>query len=205
MGKFSGSSEEELAKARLDSLYQIRNGAIIDSPEESISIDAETGARMKPVGYLLSEALKNLQDTTKVKDGILQLKEITEKYKSYKSTAKVMALLSALSQPVDATYNPIEIKLLRQRTSKDIQRDAAKAHLLAEEAVKLDETCYQALYELATDYVAGEVRTGDAKIYDVQKSLKLYESGIKYAQKNNDTEYIELFQSRIEQVKSIME
>lgn len=204
MGKFSGPSEEELEKARLDSLYQVRNGAVIDSPEESISIDVETGAKMKPVGYLLAEALKNLQDTTKVQEGISQLTEITEKYKTYKSTAKAMALLSALLQPLDATYNPIEVKLLRQRTSKDIQRDATKAHRIAEEAVKLDETCYQALYELATDYVAGEIRTGNANIYDVQKALKLYESGIKYARKQNNTEYIELFQSRIEQVRAII-
>ena len=205
MGRTSGPSEEELAKARLDSLYKVRNGAIIDSPEESVSIDPETGARMKPVGYLLSEALKNLQDTTKVKEGISQLTEITEKYKTYKSTAKVMAILAALLQPVDATYNPNEIKLLRERTAKDIQRDAIKAHMIAEEAVKLDETCYQALYELATDYVAGEVRTGDANIWDAQKALRLYERGIKYAQKQNNKEYIELFQSRIEQVKKLIE
>lgn len=199
----SGPSAEEIAQARRDSLFQARNGKVFDSNELEIVTDAETNAKQTPVGMLVADAMKNLSDPSKIKEGVKQLTEIGTQYGDYRNAADAVALLAALTQPVDAEISSDEIKQLREMTKPYITRDAKKAHQYAELAVKSNPESYKALFELGTDYVAGEVRTGDAKEQDVQKSLKLFKDGIEYARKAGDLEYVKLYMTRIDQVSAL--
>ena len=63
---------------------------------------------------------------------------------------------------------------------------------------------YQALYELATDYLTGELRTGGVP-RDLDKASQLLEKGLQYAQKQGDSEYVELFNTRMIQAKELIE
>ena len=198
----SRPSEEEVAQARKDSLYQVRNGMVIDSPETSLVTDSESGAQMTPVCMLADKALKALEDSATREDGLTQLREIISKYGDYKNSAHVLALMAAITQPEDATIAPERVKRLRKQTAESVYRDAKRAHELAEMAVSADPECYQALYELATDYVAGEVRTGSTSEPNPQEALKMYKNGLGYAKSRGDSEYVTLFNTRIDQVKS---
>ena len=133
------------------------------------------------------------------------MKEIASKYGSYKNSAKILALLAALTQPEESSISPSFIVDLRKKTASMINRNASSAHDYAKRAVEANPECYQALFELATDLVAGEIRTGDASEQDVNKSLELYKKGLDYAQKFGDSEYVNLFSARIEQVTPLVE
>lgn len=198
----SGPSEEEVVQARRDSLYHARNGMVIDSPEMSLVTDSESGAQMIPVCMLADKALKALEDSTTREDGLTQLREIIGKYGDFKNSAHVLALMAAITQPEDATIAPERVKRLRKQTAESVFRDAKRAHELAEMAVNAAPECYQALYELATDYVAGEVRTGSTSEPNPQEALKMYKNGLRYAKSRGDSEYVTLFNTRIDQVKS---
>ena len=202
MQQNSGPSEEEIEQARKDSLYRVRNGQVIDSSEMSLVTDSETGAQMTPICMLADKALKALEDSTTREKGLTQLREIIGKYGDYKNSAPVLALMAAITQPEDATIAPERVKRLRTLTAESVFRDAKRAHELAEMAVNADPECYQALYELATDYVAGQIRTGLSSESNPQEALKMYKDGLGYAQRSGDSEYITLFNTRIEQVKS---
>ena len=182
---------------------QDREGKVIDSDAQDIVIDPETNAKQTPVGMLMAEAMKSLSDPTKIKEGVKQLTDIATSYGDYKNAADAVAMLAALTQPVDAEISADEIKQLREMTKPYITRDAKKAHQYAEQAVKSNPESYKALFELATDYVAGEIRTGDAREQDIQKSLKLFKDGIEYARQKNDVEYVKLYMTRIDQVSAL--
>jgi serine/threonine-protein kinase len=137
--------------------------------------------------------------------GLMQLREIVDKYSNYKYSAPVLALMAAITQPEDATIAPERVKMLRRLTADKVQRNARRAHELAEMAVNADPQCYQALFELATDYVAGEIRTGSPSTPAPNKALLMYKDGLGYAQNNNDNEYISLFNTRIEQVSQLLQ
>jgi serine/threonine-protein kinase len=201
----NGPSEEELAKSSKDSLFQVRNGQIVDSPETNIITDPESGAKMTPINMLADKALKALEDTASMEAGLMQLREIVDKYSNYKYSAPVLALMAAITQPEDATIAPERVKMLRRLTADKVQRNARRAHELAEMAVNADPQCYQALFELATDYVAGEIRTGSPSTPAPNKALLMYKDGLGYAQNNNDNEYISLFNTRIEQVSQLLQ
>ena len=203
--KNGAPSEEEVAQARKDSLYQARNGQVIDSPEMSIYTDPESGAQMTPVNMLADNALKALEDSTKMEEGLTQLREIADKYSSYKNSAKALALMAAITQPEDVTIATERIKRLRKQTAETVHRSARRAHELAKMAVNADPECYQALFELATDYVAGEIRTGSSSEPDPKEALKMYKDGLGYAVSKSDSEYITLFNKRIEQVSQLLQ
>ena len=86
-----------------------------------------------------------------------------------------------------------------------VHRNAKRAHELAEMAVKPIQNAIKALFELATDYVAGEIRTGEPSTPSPSEALKMYKDGLGYAQSKGDNEYITLFNTRIEQVSQLMQ
>ena len=154
------------------------------------------------VGGVLFFMQQNSGPSEDREKGLTQLREIIGKYGDYKNSAPVLALMAAITQPEDATIAPERVKRLRTLTAESVFRDAKRAHELAEMAVNADPECYQALYELATDYVAGQIRTGLSSEPNPQEALKMYKDGLGYAQRSGDSEYITLFNTRIEQVKS---
>ena len=202
-----GPSEEELAKARIDSLYAVRNGMVVDEAGIGEIVDKETGAKMKPVGLLISEALKNLGDTDslKIEKGVSQLTDVAVKYGNYKHSANALALLAALTQPMDASVSSKRVKDLRNATVSFIHRDASKAHAYAQRAVSADSECYQALFELATDILSGSGRTGNnVDSPDGIKAMPMFAKGLKIAQEKGDSVYIQLFETRIEQAGGVI-
>lgn len=185
----SGLSEAELEQQRQDSIAAVKQAA---------------QAKEKKASALVSKALAALDDPATVEEGFKQMENIVSQYASSKSAAQVTALMAALLQPQDVFYSPEKIKILREQTADFVEKSASKAHSYAEKAVEADPACYQALYELATDYMTGEPRTGSTPT-DLEKSKQLFEKGQQYAQQKGDDEYIDLFKTRIEQVKGLIE
>ena len=185
----SGPSDEELAQAQQDSIATVKKTA---------------QAKEKEASALVSKAMTALDDPATIEQAFKQMQDISSQYGNTKAAAKLTALTAALLQPQDVFYSPEKIKSLREQTAAFAERDAAKAHRYAEKAVEADPTCYQALYELATDYLTGEPRTGSVQT-DLGKSKELFEKGQQYAQQSGDNEYIELFNTRIEQVNGLIE
>ena len=185
----SGLSEAELEQQRQDSIAAVKQAA---------------QEKEKKASALVSKALAALDDPATVEEGFKQMENIVSQYASSKSAAQVTALMAALLQPQDVFYSPEKIKILREQTADFVEKSASKAHSYAEKAVEADPACYQALYELATDYMTGEPRTGSTPT-DLEKSKQLFEKGQQYAQQKGDDEYIDLFKTRIEQVKGLIE
>ncbi len=154
-------------------------------------------------GALITDAIKKMSDSSTVNEGVRLLTEVATKYGDKKEAADGLALLAALMQPADIENTTQQIKTLREATANDILRDVDKAHAYAEQAVKANPESYKALYELATDYLGGEARM--KKDPDFPKAQQLFTSGLKYAQDSADKEYIDLFTSRLELVKGLLE
>lgn len=195
----SGPSKEEIAQMRKDSLFQVRNGLVIDSPEQKNVIDSESGAEMIPLGKLVAEALTCLKDPAKINEGVKQMKEISSKYPKFKNSAKVLAILAAITQPEDASIMSDKIKLLREETSNLVTRNPSVAHDYAKMAVEADPECYEGIFELATDYASGESRTGKEGTTDLVKANELYSKGLELAKQNHDEDYVMLFTARYNQ------
>ena len=144
-------------------------------------------------------------DSAQLQEGIEQLQKIAAKYSGEKDAAKSIAMLAALTQPNDVTISTERIKSLRELTADLMSRDATKGHELALQATEADPTCYQALFELATDYAAADKRIKKGQDSDFKKALELYQKGQQYARQSNDSEYVKLFQQRIDQVVPLIE
>ena len=195
-----GPSQEEIEKAYHDSIYNARDGMVIDDNGTTEVIDEESGAKMLPVGMLVSEAFKNLEDSTTIQNGVAILQKIATKYGEYRHSAEAVAVLAAITQPLDASICSERIRSVRASSANFMTRDAAKAHQYALRAVESDTECYQAIYELATDFLFGEPRTGESDSRDENRAEKLYNEGLGIARRHNDEEYISMFEKRIEQI-----
>ena len=183
----------------------LADGQVQDTTGYEVITDASSGAKVIPVTMLIHKAVNLLSDSTTAPDGVKQLQEITTQYGDYRHAASAFALLAALTQPVDADVSAKTIKEMRAATASVIQRDAPLAHKYAQQAYDLDSTCYQAVFELATDFCSAATRTGDDSLQDFTKALKLFNSGIKYARQGDDDVYVKLFETRIEQVTSMLQ
>ena len=75
----------------------------------------------------------------------------------------------------------------------------------AEQAYKANPQSYKAAFELATDYLVGERRTGNANLQDIAKATKLLEEGLKFARLGGNEEYVKLLQTRLDQAHSLAE
>ena len=183
----------------------LADGQVQDTTGYEVITDASSGAKVIPVTMLIHKAINLLGDSTRASEGVEQLQEITTQYGTYRHAAPAFALLAALTQPVDADVSAKSIKEMRAATANVIQRDAPLAHKYAQQAFDLDSTCYQGVFELATDFCSAATRTGDDSLQDFTKALKLFNSGIKYARQEEDDVYVKLFETRIEQVTSMLQ
>lgn len=178
---------------------------ILDTIGTAIITDGQSGVSGKPITLLIDEAIQMLKDTATAQVGIDKLQRIVSDYGSYKHAAQAFAILAALTQPVDADVSSKTVKLMRENTKNLIHRDAPLAHKYSLKAYELDSTCYEGIFELATDFAAAATRTGDDSLQDFNRSLKLFLYGIEYARQNNDEVYVKLFETRISQVTSALE
>lgn len=179
--------------------------------QQPVAVKPQPQPKPKPelsVAELSDKAMAKLTanaDSTQLQEGIEQLQKIAAKYSSEKDAAKPIAMLAALTQPNDVTISTERIKSLRELTADLMSRDATKGHELALQATEADPTCYQALFELATDYAAADKRIKKGQDSDFKKALELYRKGQQYARQSNDSEYVKLFQQRIDQVVPLIE
>ena len=160
------------------------------------------------VADLSANALAKLTataDSIQLKAGLDQLQRIAAEYGGEKEAAQSIAILAALTQPHDVTISTERIKSLRNLTADMLKRSAAKGHELAQLAVSADPTCYQALFELATDYAAAGARINEDQKPDFKRAMELYKKGQEYARQSNDKEYVDLFQRRINQVVPMLQ
>jgi len=176
----------------------IKNKANADSPEM---------AKATAVEQKFAQAVALLNDGKA--EGVQQLEQIVAEHKDSKQAANALSLLAALTYPVDSEVTSNAIKQMRASMAGQMERNTIKAHQYAVDAVKLDSTCYQGLFELATDYLAGEVRTGqqvtgDARNNELREARKLLNSGLKYAKEKNDSVYMKLFDIRINQLTDML-
>ena len=165
-----------------------------------------TEAKAEPAYDVVAEFTKakdKLSNAATVKEGVGILNEIAAKHGDDKDAADALALLAALTQPEDAEISADEVKELRSLTVQDVKRDVKKAHQYAEKAYQCNPESYKAAFELATDCLVGEIRTGDANGQDIAKALKILQEGIKYARLAGDEEYVKLYTVRIDQAKSL--
>lgn len=179
--------------------------------QQPVAVKPQPQPKPKPelsVAELSDKAMAKLTanaDSAQLQEGIEQLQKIAAKYSSEKDAAKPIAMLAALTQPNDVTISTERIKSLRELTADLMSRDATKGHELALQATEADPTCYQALFELATDYAAADKRIKKGQNSDFKKALELYRKGQQYARQSNDSEYVKLFQQRIDQVVPLIE
>lgn len=179
--------------------------------QQPVAVKPQPQPKPKPelsVAELSDKAMAKLNanaDSAQLQEGIEQLQKIAAKYSSEKDAAKPIAMLAALTQPNDVTISTERIKSLRELTADLMSRDATKGHELALQATEADPTCYQALFELATDYAAADKRIKKGQNSDFKKALELYRKGQQYARQSNDSEYVKLFQQRIDQVVPLIE
>ena len=178
---------------------------ILDTIGTAIVTDDQNGVSGKPITLLIDEAIHLLNDTATAQVGIDKLQKIVSDYGNYKHAAQAFAILAALTQPVDADVSSKSVKRMRENTKNLIHREAPLAHKYSLKAYQLDSTCYEGIFELATDFAAAATRTGDDSQQDFNRSLRLFRYGIEYARRNNDEVYVKLFETRISQVTSALE
>ncbi|MBQ7419626.1 MAG: serine/threonine protein kinase [Prevotella sp.] len=179
------------------------SGSSEESQPEATQVTAQqTPTPQQDISTLVADAMNQMDNPSTVKEGVKQLTEVVTRNGDNKDVADGMALLAALTQPEDVTYCSDEIKALRTATADYITRDAGKAHAYAEQAVKCNPESYKAIFELATDYLAGEPRMN--KEQNLQKALELFTKGQKYATAKDDKEYIALFNTRLDQVNGLL-
>ena len=186
-------------------ISSINNDRILDTTGTAIITDGQSGVQGKPITVLIDETIQLLSDTVTAQVGIDNLQRIVSDYGNYKHAAQAFAILAALTQPVDADVSSKTVKKMRENTKNLIHRDAPLAHKYSLKAYELDSTCYEGIFELATDFAAAATRTGDDSLQDFSRSLKLFRYGIEYARRNNDEVYVKLFETRIGQVTSALE
>lgn len=183
----SGLSEAELEQQRQDSIAAVKQ------------------AQENKASQLISKASKALQNEENIEEGYNLMLDVAEEYGDMKSASELTALASALLQPGNITYSTKKILALREQTESFASQEtdeerAGKAYRYAEKAANANPACYQALFELASDYMFG---IGTKQ--NLSKAQKYFEQGLKYAKQKGDDEYTELFNTRIDQVKGLIE
>jgi hypothetical protein len=82
----------------------------------------------------------------------------------------------------------------------NIEIDNRKAHELLLKTIAANPENYCALYELGCDFLGGDMRT-EAVDRDVDKADKFFQQALKYAQKQNDDDYVGRIQRQMEKYK----
>lgn len=176
-----------------------------DSPKETPENPVKAISEKFDVAANFTKAKDALSNAATTQEGVNLLTEIATKHGDEKDAADAIALLAALTQPEDAEISSNEVKEFRSLTVNAIKRNAKKAHQLAEQAYKANPQSYKATFELATDYLVGELRTNDDKLQDIAKAKKLLEDGLRFARLDGNEEYVKLFTIRLEQARNLAE
>lgn len=140
------------------------------------------------------QALSLLNDTSKADSGLIQMQSLSEK-----GDFNATYLLSRLYYKGEDYVDP-SIKKIQKNCG--IQCCNKKSHELMKEAVELNSNNYKALYELGTDYLAGEKRTGipNSESRKLPKSYSLLSKALSLADKNGDYFYSRMIKKQISRI-----
>ena len=150
---------------------------------------------------LASEQMKN---AATAKEGFRKLQEMADQ-----NDAHAVYLLSRLYFAKTSTeYDPDSIRTMRQVLVQEncITNDYDKAHDLLLRTIELDTQEYHALYELGRDCLAGNNRNHDRelKTEDFHKANDYFTKALKYAQEQNDVDYVERISEQIDMIKTVL-
>jgi serine/threonine-protein kinase len=143
--------------------------------------------------FAYDQAVKLLATTITAQQGLLLLDSL-HRSGNYKATF----LLSRLYFNKSGEYALQEVK--RMKKSLSIGCDNRKAHKLLEEAVSMNGDDYKSLYELGSDYLAGDIRTNIGNSRKLLKSYHLLSKAYAKAKENRDGLYERLIKTQLNKI-----
>lgn len=129
------------------------------------------------------------------KAGLQQLEKMAEK-----ADDNAVFLLSRLYFRSNSPSDVASDSVLMMQKALNIEIDNRKAHELLLKTIAANPENYCALYELGCDFLGGDMRT-EAVDRDVDKADKFFQQALKYAQKQNDDDYVGRIQRQMEKYK----
>lgn len=101
-------------------------------------------------------------------------------------------LLSRLYFKGKRSQDAVPDSVMSMQNSLNLQFDNLKAHELLLEAVKQNDNCYQAYYELGCDYFGSDKRSDNySKMKDLSEAMHCFEVALRGANEARDSQYIE--------------
>lgn len=167
-------------------------GQTLDTPPgkpDSLNIKPPT-TTPQPISYGL--AVNKLHNQETFEEGINKLESLSNSGNSEASFLLSRLYFRSLKA---GDYCPDSIKRLQDM--HEIKVDNGKAHKLLELAVEQNPDKYQALYELACDYLGGSGGRLNEIRHDIDKADKLFLKALDAAKANNDRQYISLIETQM--------
>lgn len=137
------------------------------------------------------EAVTLLMDSASSQQGLLKLQALVDSRSSGDAVYLMGRLLYSGNEKGDS------IKIMQNYLHKALLLDNAKSHEMNKLAVELDSLSYKALYELGCDFYSGDMRTGIVESRDEDRAIRYFQKGLQLAQTKEDTEYVQKFNKRL--------
>ena len=168
----------------------------IKKPEIIVKEDAEL------VG--IAKATFLMKKPATAKEGFQQLEELAEN-----RDPNAIYLMSRLFfGKTTSEYDPDSIRIMRQVLLQEncITTDFDKAHSLLLKTIEINEKDYHALFELGRDCLTGNNRERDRELKreEFRKANEIFIKALKYAEEQNDVDYIERIKNQMEMIKTVI-
>lgn len=140
-------------------------------------------------------AVKLLSNVNSASEGLKQLKALEEKG-DFKSTYLLGRLYYS-----GKDYQANNVKLMKHNCG--IRTNLQKSHEMNISAVELNKKDYKSLFELGSDYVAGQSRTGipNRESRDLKKAYKYLSTAFEQAKIQGDSFYEKLINNQLKKIK----
>lgn len=166
------------------------------TPETKV-VEKKVIVQKKPQLKGIAKVADMMKTPETAQAGLQQLEQMAEK-----QDAAAVFLLSRLyfRSNSSSDVTPDSVLTMQRALGSNIQIDNKKAHELLLQAVKVNPENYCALYELGCDFLGGEMRT-EAVNRNIEKADQYFQQALKYAQKQNDADYVNRINNQIEKYK----
>lgn len=180
--KGAAKKKAALAEAELQESIARRTqeleGVMLDSADPAVTqTDSLTGIVLHSIGYYTEEGIRMLKDAATAAEGRAQLEKIIAR--PLASTANACAALASYYSGVGAC------EVLGYPAAAE--RDFLKALELNEKALRLDGSCYYALFDLGMAYISAD-RTEVKR--DAQKGIDMLKQARSIATDKGDTAFV---------------
>ena len=171
---------------------ELRN-TILDDMSTTAQIDSLTGLEIPTAGMLIMQAKNLLANPLTVNEGMSMLQRVADQ--KFVSSSDALAFLGALNNRSRVLNDTILMA-----TDSIIPADYPKAHRMNLEALDLNGDNYKAMYELAMDYMAGDVRGVVDR--DLERAGALLSKARALALAANDSTYVTVIESPLQIIVS---